>query len=64
VHVRALEVANENPPQVGPVLDLVAGQVLEPRARGVAEVERQILDHKEIIGRSSGIARESVVLKP
>jgi hypothetical protein len=38
--------------------------MLESCARGVAEVEWQILDHKEIISRSSGMARESVVLKP
>jgi hypothetical protein len=45
-------------------LDLVAGQVLEPRARGVAEVERQILDHEEIISRPTGVACELVVLEP
>jgi hypothetical protein len=39
-HVHALKVANEEPPQVGPFLDLVAGQVLEPRTCGVTEVER------------------------
>jgi hypothetical protein len=45
-------------------LDLVAGQVLEPHACGIAEVEWQVLDHEEIIGRSSGMARKSVFLKP
>jgi hypothetical protein len=39
-HVCSLEVADEDPTQVGPVVDLVAWQVLEPRARGIAEVER------------------------
>jgi hypothetical protein len=45
-------------------LDLVAGQVLEPRACGIVEVERQVLYHDEIVGRSSGMARKSVVLEP
>jgi hypothetical protein len=30
---------------------------------GVAEVERQVLDHEEIIGRPTGVAREPVVLE-
>jgi hypothetical protein len=63
-HVRALEVADENPTQVHPVLDLVARQVLEPRACGVIELEQQILDHEEIVGRPTGMAREPVVLEP
>jgi hypothetical protein len=63
-HVRALEVADEDPTQVGLVVDLVARQVLEPRACRVAKVERQILDHEEIVGRSTSVARELVVLKP
>jgi hypothetical protein len=45
-------------------LDLVAGQVLEPRACRIAEVKRQVFDHEEIVGRSSGMARKSVVLEP
>jgi hypothetical protein len=50
--------------EVGPVIDLVARQVLEPRACGIAEVERQVLDDEQVIGRSPGVARESVVLEP
>jgi hypothetical protein len=34
--VCALEIADEDSTWVGPVVDLVARQVLEPRARGVA----------------------------
>jgi hypothetical protein len=64
VCVRALKVANEDPPQVGPVLDLVAGQLLEPRMCGVAEVERQALDHEEIVGRSFSMACKWVALEP
>jgi hypothetical protein len=48
----------------GPVVDLVARKVVEPRACGVAEVERQVLDHEEIVGHSTGVAREPVVLEP
>jgi hypothetical protein len=36
-HVRALEVANEDPTQISPVLDLVVWQVLETRVCGVTE---------------------------
>jgi hypothetical protein len=38
--------------------------VLEPRTCGIAKVERQVLDHEEIVGCSSGMARKSVVLEP
>jgi hypothetical protein len=63
-HVRALEVADEDPTEVGPVIDLVTRQVLKPRARRIAEVERQVLDDEQVVGRSPGVARESVVLEP
>jgi hypothetical protein len=63
-HVCALEVANEDPTEVGPVVDLVAWQVLEPCTCRVAKVERQVLDHEEIVGRPTGVAREPVVLEP
>jgi hypothetical protein len=33
-------------------------------SRGVAEVERQILDDEEVVCRSPGVASESVVLEP
>jgi hypothetical protein len=56
-HVCALEVANEDPTQVGPVVDLVVRLVLEPRARKVVEVERHVLDDEEVVGCSSGMAR-------
>jgi hypothetical protein len=36
--------------------------VLEPRLCGVAKVEKQILDHEEIIGLPTGVACESLVL--
>jgi hypothetical protein len=59
-----LEVANEDPAQVGPVVDLATGKVLEPCPRGVTEVERQVLDGEEVICRSLRVARKSVVLEP
>jgi hypothetical protein len=57
-HVRALEVAYKDSTQVGPVIDLVPRQVFEPRARSVVEVERQVLDDEEVVGRSTGVACE------
>jgi hypothetical protein len=50
--------------RIDPVVDLVPQQVLEPCARGVAEVERQVLDDEEVVSRSPGVACELVVLEP
>jgi hypothetical protein len=61
-HVRALEVADEDPTQVGLVVDLVARQVLEPHTCRVTEVERQVLDHEEIVGRTTDVEREPVIV--
>ena len=41
-HVCALEVAHEDLDQVGPVVDLVRGQVLEPRSCGVSKVKGKV----------------------
>jgi hypothetical protein len=62
--VGALEVPDEDSTQVGPVVDLVPRQILEPCPCGVAEVERQILDDEEVVRRSPGMASEPVVLEP
>jgi hypothetical protein len=62
--VRALEVVDEDSAQIHIVVDFPVGQVLEPCPRGVAEVERQILDDEEIIYRSARMARELVVFQP
>jgi hypothetical protein len=64
VGVRALEVSDKDPAQVGLVVDLVVGQMLEPRPRGVPEVERQVLDDEKVVCRSPRVAREPVVLQP
>jgi hypothetical protein len=45
-------------------LDLVVRQVLEPHACRVTEVEWKVLDHEEIVGRTTGMAHEPVVLEP
>jgi hypothetical protein len=50
--VRALEVLDKNSAQVGPAIDLVAWQVLEPRTCRVTEVERQVLYDEEVVRRS------------
>jgi hypothetical protein len=63
-HVCALKVGDKDLTQVGPVVDLVRRQVLEPSARGVAEVERHVLDGEEVVGHSPGVACELVVLEP
>jgi hypothetical protein len=38
--VHALKVSDEDPVQVGPVVDLVAGQIFEPRPRGIPEIKQ------------------------
>jgi hypothetical protein len=45
-------------------VDLVPGQVLEPRLCGVTEVGRHVLDDKKVIFRSPSVAGESAVLEP
>ena len=44
MHVGALEVAHEDPDQVGPVVDLVCGQVLEPRSCGISKMKGEVAD--------------------
>ena len=43
-HVCALEVAHEDLDQVGPVMDLVREQVLEPRSCGVSKMKGKVED--------------------
>jgi hypothetical protein len=63
-HVGALKVDDKDRAQVGPVMDLVPRQVLEPSARGVTEVERQVLDDEKVVSRTPGVACELVILEP
>jgi hypothetical protein len=62
--VRALEVADKDSTQIRLVADHAAGQVLESRPCGVAEVEWQVHDDEEVIRHSTHVAREPLVLQP
>jgi hypothetical protein len=62
--VSALKVADEDAMQLRPVIDVSAGQVLEPCPRRVTEVEQQVLDDEEVICRPTRVACESLVLQP
>ena len=53
VHVRALEIAHEDMDQVGPVVDLVRGQVLEPRSCGVSKMKGEVVDDDRVFHRTA-----------
>ena len=55
-HIRALEVAHEDLDQVGPVVDLVRGQVLEPRSCGVRKVKGKVADDNRIFRCTAQLA--------
>ena len=50
-HISALEVPDEDPDQVGPVVDHALGEVLKPRSGRIGQVEWQVADDKEVIVR-------------
>ena len=52
-HVGALEIAHEDLDQVGPVVDLVRRQVLEPRSCGVSKVKRKVADDDRVLRRAA-----------
>ena len=52
-HVRALEIAHEDMDQVGPVVDLIRKQVLEPRSCGVRKMKRKVADDDRILRRAA-----------
>ena len=52
-HVRALEVAHEDVDQVGPVVDLIHRQVLEPRSCGVNKMKRKVADDDRVLYRAA-----------
>ena len=52
-HVRALEVAHEDVDQVGPVVDLIRRQVLEPRSCGVSKMKRKVADDDHVLRRAA-----------
>jgi len=55
-HVSALEVADEDLDQVGPIVDLVHGQVLEPRSCGVSKVKGKVADGNRVFRRTAQLA--------
>ena len=55
-HVSALEVVQEDLDLVGPVVDLVRGQVLEPHSRGVSEVKGEVADDDRVVRRTAQLA--------
>jgi hypothetical protein len=56
VHVRALEVAHEDMDQVGPVVDLIRRQVIEPRSCGVSKMKRKVVDDDRVLRRAAQLA--------
>jgi len=52
-HVRALEIAHEDLDQVGPVVDLICRQMLEPRSCGVIKVKRKVVDDDRVLHRAA-----------
>jgi len=55
-HVSALEVAHEDLDQVGPVVDMVRGQVLEPRSCGISEMKGKVTDDNRVFRRTAQLA--------
>ena len=53
VHLHALEVAHEDLDQVGPVVDLIRRQMLEPCSCGVSKVKRKVADDDRILRRAA-----------
>ena len=45
-------------------MDLVLGQVLEPRSCGVGKVKRKVADDYNIIRRAAQLACQVVVVEP
>ena len=52
-HVRALEIAHEDLDQVGPVVDLIRRQVLEPRSCGISKMKRKVADVGRVLCRTA-----------
>ena len=53
VHVRALKIAHEDMDQVGPVVDLIRRQVLEPRSCGVSKMKRKVAEDDRVFRRAA-----------
>jgi len=55
-HVSALEVVHEDLDQVGPVVDQIRGQVLEPHSCGVSKVKGKVADDDRVFRRTVQLA--------
>ena len=64
MHVCALEVPNEDPNQVTPVVDLRGRKVLEPGSRRVRQEQGEIADDEQVIVRATQLAGQAVIGKP
>ena len=53
MRVRALEIAHEDMDQVGPVVNLIRRQVLEPRSCGISKMKRKVADDDRILHRAA-----------
>lgn len=62
--VSHLEVADKELFEVHPAMDLIRWEVLEPRLGGIAQEQRQVADDEEVVRRSTGLAGETVIVKP
>ena len=61
--VCALQVSHEHLFEIQPVLNLVSGEMLEPRSSRVSQEQWQVTDNEIIIVRAAGSASEPVVLE-
>ena len=52
-YVRALEVVDEDLPEVGPTINPVGREMLELAPRGVGQVEREVADDEKVIRDTS-----------
>ena len=52
-HVCALEVPDEDPDQVGPVMDHALREVLEPCPSRIGQMQREVADDEQVLVRST-----------
>jgi len=52
-HICALEVPDEDPDQVGPVVDHVVRKVLEPRPGRIGQMQWEVADDEQVVVRSA-----------
>lgn len=64
VHVGALEVADEDAPEVGLVVDAIGGEVHDPCPCTLTEEQRHVLDDEKLVVHATSLAREAEALEP